>query len=113
MELVFKIIGLMTILTISVGTNKIRGNVIKKESVKQDLVQQIGNASTNQLQPATRTMQDLKIILDLLQGNVPFGYSHFNDGEIMSIKDCPEGNETDWGWQVCSGELSKAMLGAI
>lgn len=62
---------------------------------------------------STTTMNDLKIFLDLIKANISFGYAHFNDGEIWSIGDCPEGGETDWGWQNCSRKLSNAMLNAL
>ena len=54
-------------------------------------------------------MRDLKMLLDALENNVPFGYAHFNDGEINAIN-CPEGGETDWGWQKCSKRLKDVMI---
>jgi len=49
----------------------------------------------------------------LLRSNVSFGFAHFNDGEIFSIADTSDGQETDWGWQNCSKEMSIAMFNAL
>eukprot|EP00607_Mallomonas_marina_P002661 CAMPEP_0182437796 /NCGR_PEP_ID=MMETSP1167-20130531/85290_1 /TAXON_ID=2988 /ORGANISM="Mallomonas Sp, Strain CCMP3275" /LENGTH=233 /DNA_ID=CAMNT_0024630845 /DNA_START=639 /DNA_END=1337 /DNA_ORIENTATION=- len=62
---------------------------------------------------ATHSMEDLKIYLELLRSNVSFGFAHFNDGEIFSIADTSDGQETDWGWQNCSKEMSIAMFNAL
>jgi hypothetical protein len=64
------------------------------------------------LPPTTRSMRDLKMLLNALENNVPFGYAHFNDGEINAIN-CPEGGETDWGWQKCSTKLKEVMIRAM
>jgi hypothetical protein len=67
--------------------------------------------------PATRSMQDLNIFLKLLAEGIPFGYAHFNDGEIWLVKgDCDMQNGqavTDYGWQNCSKGLAVAMKNAI
>lgn len=67
--------------------------------------------------PATRSMQDLNIFLRLLAEGIPFGYAHFNDGEIWLVKgDCDVENGqavTDYGWQNCSKGLAIAMRNAI
>jgi len=62
------------------------------------------------LPKASNSMKDLNIILDLLKRGIPFGYSHFNDGEINAIHGCKEGESTDWGWQNCSSGLKKALV---
>lgn len=67
---------------------------------------------------STRSMQDLNIFLNFLAEGVPFGFSHFNDGEIWLIKgscdvDATGQAITDYGWQNCSQPLAKAMKEAI
>ena len=62
------------------------------------------------LPKASNSMKDLNIILDLLKRGIPFGYSHFNDGEINAIYGCKEGESTDWGWQNCSSGLKRALV---
>jgi hypothetical protein len=67
--------------------------------------------------PATRTMQDLNLFFNMLAQGIPFGYAHFNDGEIWLVKgncDVVEGQAvTDYGWQNCSQGLAVAMKNAI
>jgi len=71
------------------------------------------NHSYDSLPATSNSMSDVKILLDLLAKGIPFGYSHFNDGEVILINDCPEGKETDWGWQKCSPAIGKAMFNAM
>lgn len=59
------------------------------------------------------SMKDLNILTDMLSGNISFGFSHFNDGEIMSISNCRYNETIDFGWQTCSKHLSQAMLAAL
>ena len=77
--------------------------------------------SEKHIYPATTmTMKDVNIFLNLLAEGTPFGYGHFNDGEIRSIeiKNChveigSGQRTTDFGWQNCSEELSTAMKNAL
>lgn len=67
------------------------------------------NVTSATLPSTSTSMRDLLILLKLLEDNVPFGYAHFNDGEINALN-CPDGGETDWGWQKCSSSLKDAMI---
>lgn len=69
----------------------------------------IGNSI---LPSMTMSMRDLPLLLTAIENSIPFGYAHFNDGEIEAMI-CKEGQETDWGWQKCSSKLSTVMLNAL
>ena len=57
------------------------------------------------------SMQDLPLLLGMLENNVSFGFAHFNDGEVMTLKDCVHQSQfTDRDWQSCSRELTAAMV---
>lgn len=49
------------------------------------------------LPKATNSMADLFMILQALESNIPFGFAHFNDGEISAL-DCIEGAKTVFSW---------------
>ena len=59
------------------------------------------------------SMSDLTIFLRLLRMNIPFGFAHFNDGEIKAINRCQKNEFTDNGWQRCSSSLQGAMFHAL
>jgi hypothetical protein len=67
----------------------------------------------------TKTMEDGNIFLQLLNEGIPFGYAHFNDGEIraININNCfmeKYGQlTTDYGWQNCSEALGNTMKEAL
>ena len=57
------------------------------------------------------SMQDLPLLLGMLENNVSFGFAHFNDGEVMTLKDCVHQSQfTDRDWQSYSRELTAAMV---
>jgi hypothetical protein len=78
-----------------------------------------GNATGYEYPVATRTVEDGNIFLKLLNEGIPFGYAHFNDGEIraINISNCfmeKYGQlTTDYGWQNCSEALGKSMKEAL
>ena len=49
------------------------------------------------LPKVNNSMSDLSLILQALESNLPFGYAHFNDGE-MSALFCEEGSRTVFSW---------------
>ena len=59
-------------------------------------------------------MSDLRLLLALLEAGQPFGFAHFNDGEVQAMADCvtPEG-AVDFGWQRCGPGLRDALLAAM
>ena len=65
------------------------------------------------LPKVNNSMSDLSLILHAIESNIPFGYAHFNDGE-MSALNCAEGSETVFSWnQRCSPRLNIAMQNAF
>jgi len=80
-------------------------------------LQAIGGGDTSlsldPLPPTTQNMKDLKVFLFLLERNIAFGFAHYNDGEILAATDCPEGGETDHGWQKCSDKLKVALSNSM
>jgi hypothetical protein len=70
---------------------------------------------TNKVLPITsNSMSDLLVILDALENNIPFGFAHFNDGEIMAMN-YREGFKTVYDWMQDSSTLladsmQKALL---
>ena len=64
--------------------------------------------------PATNnTMKDLPVILKALIDQIPFGFAHFNDGELQAL-DCNEGRKTVFSWmQTCTTNLSHAIYNAL
>ena len=66
------------------------------------------------LLPATNnTMKDVSLLLTALENNVPFGFAHFNDGELQAL-DCNDGKKTVFAWmQACTPALSAAMRAAM
>ena len=65
------------------------------------------------LPKARNSMSDLFSILRALESNIPFGFAHFNDGEIIAL-DCTEGEKTVFSWnQKCTPRLNVAMQNAL
>ena len=65
------------------------------------------------LPKATNSMSDLLVILRAMESNIPFGFAHFNDGEISAL-DCLEGEKTVFSWnQRCTQKLNFAMRNAF
>ena len=66
------------------------------------------------LLPATNnTMKDLPIILKALMNQIPFGFAHFNDGEMQAL-DCIAGKKAVFTWeQACSANLGRAIHNAL
>ena len=65
------------------------------------------------LPKVNNSMSDLSLILQAMESNIPFGYAHFNDGE-MSALFCEEGSHTVFSWnQRCSVRLNVAMQNAF
>jgi hypothetical protein len=79
----------------------------------------VGVVSAFDYPKTTKSMEDGNLMLDMLYQGIPFGYAHFNDGEIraINITNCFKEKDgqltTDWGWQKCSPELGTAMLAAL
>lgn len=69
-------------------------------------------ANEKVLPNTTVEMGDVVLLMQALEDGIPFGYAHFNDGEIEAIT-CREGNDVDFGWQRCSNKLNSAMLNAL
>jgi hypothetical protein len=60
---------------------------------------------TSKLLPSTsNSMSDLLVILKALENNIPFGFAHFNDGEIMAMN-YREGFKTVYSWMQDSSPL--------
>lgn len=57
-------------------------------------------------------MTDVNIFLKMLERNIPFSYSHFNDGEIRALE-CARNDSVDFGRQQCSEYLSAALSNAL
>jgi hypothetical protein len=83
-------------------------------------VVQGANIVSTRYPSASRTMQDLNILLTLLEMGIPFGFAHFNDGEIwlINVDNCDKDKATgqpvaDYGWQNCSTGLATAMKNAL
>jgi hypothetical protein len=78
-------------------------------------------AAGETIYPSTSlSMNDVNIFLTLLAEGRPFGFAHFNDGEIVLINvnnceiDKTSGQRVaDYGWQKCSAELGTAMRNAL
>jgi hypothetical protein len=65
------------------------------------------------LPKVNNSMSDLFNILHAMESNIPFGFAHFNDGE-MSALECSEGDWTAFSWnQKCSKQLNLAMHNAF
>ena len=62
-------------------------------------------------------MSDLAALLSTLESGEPFGFAHFNDGEIKMADDCERGSKMlqnmDYGWQKCTEEISKVMRSSL
>lgn len=66
-----------------------------------------------QLPKASNSMSDLSSILRAMESNIPFGFAHFNDGEMMALE-CSEGQKTVFSWsQRCTPRLKEAMQNAF
>ena len=63
----------------------------------------------------TNTMQDLRPLLKALENNVSFGYAHFNDGEMTSMKCWNMSNIVPvFAWmEKCTRKMSDAMKAAL
>ena len=84
-----------------------------QDNLRRREVLQGANVAPLATLPATsNNMHDLLILLNALEANIPFGYAHFNDGEINALT-CPEGGETDWGWQKCTQKLKDVLTRAM
>lgn len=61
------------------------------------------------------SMSDINIFIHMLENSVPFGFAHFNDGELsIASEACVSADQTtDNGWIHCSKALSLAMRNAI
>lgn len=65
------------------------------------------------LPKVNNSMSDLFNILHAIESNIPFGFAHFNDGE-MSAMECSEGERTVFSWnQRCTKQLNQAMQNAF
>jgi hypothetical protein len=81
-----------------------------KENVSSEYVKYSTVMVKNRILPSTsNSMTDLVVILNALEDNIPFGFAHFNDGEIMAMN-YREGFKTVYSWmQDSSPLLAKAM----
>ena len=86
--------------------------VATQDRLRRRQVLQVANVTSSSLPATSNNMHDLVILLKALEANVPFGYAHFNDGEINALT-CPEGGETDWGWQKCTQKLKDVLTRAM
>ena len=78
-----------------------------QEKLRGRQVLQVANNAVS-LPSTNNNMHDLIILLNALEANIPFGYAHFNDGEIHALT-CPEGGNTDRGWQKCTQKLKDVL----
>lgn len=62
-------------------------------------------------------MSDLPALLSALESSEPFGFAHFNDGEIKMADDCERGSKMqlnmDYGWQKCTEEIAEVMRSSL
>ena len=71
------------------------------------------SAVSSVLPAMNNSMKDLAQLLGALENNVPFGFAHFNDGELQAL-DCNDGKKTVFAWmQACTPALSTAMHAAM
>jgi hypothetical protein len=65
------------------------------------------------LPKASNSMSDLINILHAVESNIPLGFAHFNDGEMVALE-CSDGQKTVFSWsQRCSRRLKEAMQSAF
>lgn len=82
-------------------------------SLGSEDISMLVNQKLISLPKLNNSMSDLFHILHALESNIPFGYAHFNDGEMTALN-CAEGEKTVFSWsQRCTPRLNHAMQNAF
>jgi hypothetical protein len=84
--------------------------ICTKENTPEDSMKYSAVMMKNRILPSTsNSMTDLVAILNALENNIPFGFAHFNDGEIEAMN-YNEGFKTVYSWMQDSSSLLTATM---